>query len=108
MFSEEFLLQSPWYNRTGCLGVKHQLTYFSYSSDAKFSEEFLLHSLGYVWWGASLTLVMLVLVRSYSYTPQAMFDEEFLLHSLGYVLVRSFSCTPHAIFSEEFLLHGWR
>ena len=46
-----------------------------------FGEEFLLHSSGYVWWGVFLTLLMLVLIRSFSYTPDASFNEEFLLHS---------------------------
>ena len=54
---------------------------FSYTPNAGFSEEFLLHSSGYVSCGVSLTLLMLVLVRSFSYTPQAMFGKEFLLHS---------------------------
>ena len=42
---------------------------FSYTPDASFSEEFLLHSSGSF------------LVRSFSYTPDAGFSEEFLLHS---------------------------
>ena len=42
---------------------------FSYTPDAGFSEEFLLHS--WCWF----------LVRSFSYTPDASFSEEFLLHS---------------------------
>ena len=54
---------------------------FSYTPDASFSEEFFLHSSGYVWWGVSHTLLMLVLVRSFSYTSQAMFDEVFFIHS---------------------------
>ena len=101
---------------------------FSYTPDASFSEEFLLHSSGYIWWGVPLTLLMLVLVRSFSYTPRAGFSEEFLwysryrltrqlspdmtssvrlsffLHS-SCCLVRSFFYTPRAGFSQEFLLH---
>ena len=57
-----------------------------------FSEEFLLHSSSWFYWGVSLTLLELVLVRSFSYTP---------------LLVRmSFSYIPDAIFGEEFLLHS--
>ena len=66
---------------------------FSYIPDASFSEELLLHSSGYVWWGASLTLVVIILMRSFSYT-------------LTPDLVRVFSYTPDANFSEEFLLHS--
>ena len=40
-----------------------------------------------------LTLLELVLVRSFSYTPDASFSEEFLL-------------TPDTSFSEEFLLYS--
>ena len=95
---------------------------FSYTHDASFSEEFLLHTSCYVYlWGVSLTHLMLYLfVRSFSYTPDTMFiREEFLLHSWYYVylwgvsltflmlvLVRNFSYTPRAGFSEEFLLHS--
>ena len=62
-----------------------------------FSEEFLLHSSSWFYWGVSLTLLLhssswfywgvalilleMVLVRSFSYTPRAGFTEEFLLHS---------------------------
>ena len=47
-----------------------------------FSEEFLLHSSGHLfYWGVSLTLLEMVLLRSFSYTPRAGFSEEFLLHS---------------------------
>ena len=77
MFSEEFLLQSPWYNRTGLLGVKHQLIYFSYSPYASVIEEIFIHFLGYVLWGVSLVIS----VSNFSYTPDASFSEEFLLHS---------------------------
>ena len=55
---------------------------FSYTYDASFSEEFLLHSSGYVSGGVSLTLLMLCL--SFSYTPDDSFSEEFLLHSKCY------------------------
>ena len=54
---------------------------FSYIPDASFSEEFLLHSSSWFYWGDSLTLLELVLVRSFSYAPRAGFSEEFLLHS---------------------------
>ena len=87
-FSEEFLLHSSnW-----------------------FIEEFLLHSKSWFYWGVSLTLLELVLLRSFSYTPRADFTEEFLLHSSSWfywgvsltflmlVLVRSFSYTPLASF----------
>ena len=57
------------------------MSIFSYTLDASFSEEFLLHSSGYVWSGVSHTSLMLVLVRSFSYTPDASFSEDFLLHS---------------------------
>ena len=43
---------------------------FSYTPDASFCEEFLLHS-----------ATELVLGRSFPYTPDASFSEEFLLHS---------------------------
>ena len=47
-----------------------------------FSEEFLLHSSGHLfYWEVSLTLLELVLLRSFSYTPRACVREEFLLHS---------------------------
>ena len=59
-----------------------------------FNEEFLLHSSGHLfYWGVSLTLLELVLLRSFSYTPRAGFSEEFPLHSSSW-------------FSEEFLLHS--
>ena len=66
----------------------------------------------------SLTLPMLLLVRSFPYTPDASFREEFLLHSSSWfywgvsltlfelVLVRSFSDNPRAGSGEEFLLHS--
>ena len=54
---------------------------FSNTHDASSSEEFLLHSSGYIWGGVSFTLLIIVLVRSFSYSPQPMFDDEFLLHS---------------------------
>ena len=54
---------------------------FSYTPEASSSEQFLLHSSGYVWLGVSLTFLKLVLVRSFSYTPDASSSEEFLLHS---------------------------
>ena len=41
----------------------------SYTPDASFSQEFLLHSWCYV------------LVRNFSYTPDVSFSEEVLLHS---------------------------
>ena len=91
---------------------------FSYSPNAEFN-------------GISLTLRMLVLVRSFYYTADTNFREEFLLHSyffffffffypmlqrnthdvfarafvtlLALVLVRSFLYSP---LSEEFLLHS--
>ena len=74
--------------------------------------------------GFSLTLLIVVLVRSFSYTPRASFSEEFLLHPSFLIMVRSFTslmlvlvrssytpdtsffCTPRASFSEEFLLHS--
>ena len=47
-----------------------------------FSEEFLLHSSGHLfYWRVSLTLLQLVLLRSFSYTLRAGFTQEFLLHS---------------------------
>ena len=61
-FSEEFLLHS-------------------YTPVARFSEEFLLHSSGYVWSGVCLTLLVLVLAKSFSYTPGARLSEEFFLHT---------------------------
>ena len=54
---------------------------------------------------SSLTLLMLVLARSFFYTPDASFSEEFLT-LLMLVLVRCFSYTPDASFSEEFPLHS--
>ena len=73
------------------------------------SEEFLLHTSCFVYsWGVSLTLLMLLLVRSYSYTPHAMFireDHRVSLTHLMIVLVRCFSCTPDDTSSEMFLLH---
>ena len=46
-----------------------------------FRKEFLLHSSNWFYWGVPLTLLELVLLRSFSYTPRAGFSEEFLLHS---------------------------
>ena len=91
---------------------------FSYTPRAGFSEEFLLHSSSWFYWGFSFTLLILVLVRNFSYTPDASFSEEFLLHSSSWFqwgvsftllmldLVRSFSYTPRGGFGEEFLLHS--
>ena len=78
---------------------------FSYTPDASFSDEFLLHFWGYVYeefltllmiiqWGVSLTLPTLVLVMRLSYTSEAMF-------------MKNFSYTPRAMSSEELLLHSW-
>ena len=77
-----------------CLSVSS----FSYTHDASFSEQFLLHTSCYIYSrGVSLTLLMLCLsVRSFPYTPDATFSEEFLLPFLMLVLVKSFSYTPHA------------
>ena len=85
--------------------VRFSEEFLSDTPHAMFSEEFLL------------TLLMLVLVRSFSYTPDAsliinisivvLFSGEFLLHtSCWFSLVRSFSYTPRASFSEEFLLYS--
>ena len=52
----------------------------SSTPDASFIEEILLHS-SYWFSEESLTLLMLVLVKSFSYTPDASFSQEFLLHS---------------------------
>ena len=65
LFIEEFLLHS--------LGHAVLLRSFSYTPRAGFSEEFLLHSSRWFYWGVSLTLIELVLVRSFSYTPWAFF-----------------------------------
>ena len=46
-----------------------------------FIEEFLLHSSSWFYWGVSLALLELMLLRSFSYTPRAGFTERFLLHS---------------------------
>ena len=54
---------------------------FSYIRDASFSEELLLHSSSWFYWGVSLTLLKLVLVRSFFYIPDTSFSEEFPLHS---------------------------
>ena len=69
-FSEEFFLHSwSW--------LKDE---FLLHSSRWFSEEILLHSRYWFHWGVSLTLLMLVLVRSFSYTPDTSSNEEFLLH----------------------------
>ena len=113
-FSEEFLLHS-----SGHAGLVRSFLYtpragfieeFLWDTHrARFSEEFLLHPSSCFQWGVSLTLLELVLVksfsyisdasfRSFSYTPRAGFSEEFLLHSSGHaVLVRSFSYTPRVM-----------
>ena len=57
---------------------------FFHTRRAGFSEEFPLHSWCKFLWGASLTLLKLVLVRGLSYTPDASFSEEFLLHSFSW------------------------
>ncbi len=54
---------------------------FLFTLIVQFSEEFLLHSSSWFYWGVSRTLLELVLLRSFSYTPRAGFTEEFLLHS---------------------------
>ena len=54
---------------------------FSYTPQAGFIEEFLLHSSSWFYWGVSLTLLELVLVRNFSYPPRAGFSEKFPLHS---------------------------
>ena len=76
-----------------------------------FIEEFLWHSLSWFYWGISLTLFELGLVRSFSYTPLSVFFFFFpwgvSLTLLEMVLVRSFSYTLHTSFSEEFPLHSW-
>ena len=51
----------------------------SYTPDASFSEEFLLHPSGYD--KECFTPMMLFLVRSFCNTPDASFSEEFLLDS---------------------------
>ena len=55
----------------------------SYAPDANFTDDFLLHFSGYVWWGVFHTLLLLALLRSFFYTPGGSFSVEFLLHSLG-------------------------
>ena len=74
---------------------------FSYTPDATFSEEFLLHT-SYMFirdefllhtscyiysLGVSLTLLMLCLfVRSFSYTPDVIFiPQDFVLHTSCYI-----------------------
>ena len=54
---------------------------FSYIPDGSFIEEFLLHSSSWFYWGVSLALLELVLVRSFFYILDTSFSEEFLLHS---------------------------
>ena len=64
---------------------------FSYTPDASFSEEFLLHHLimfgeefllhSCFYFGVYLTSLVLILVKSFSYTPDASFSEEFFLHT---------------------------
>ena len=58
---------------------------FSYTPDASFGQEFLLHSSSWFKWGVSLTLLELVLVGSFSNTPRADFSEEILLHSSSWL-----------------------
>ena len=58
------------------------------------------------WWRVSLTLLELVLVRSFSYTPRAGFSEEFLLHSLNCFSQEFLLHCSRARFSEEFVLHS--
>ena len=75
----------------------------------QFNEEFPLHTSYFVYSrGVSLTLLMLLLVRSFSYTPHALFIcEVSLTHLMLYLFVRRFSYTPDAMFiREEFLLHS--
>ena len=45
------------------------------------SEEILLHSSSWFYWGVCLTHFEVILVSSFCYTPRAGFCEEFLLHS---------------------------
>ena len=57
-----------------------------------FSEEFLLHSSSWFSEASSLTLLMIMLMRSFSCTPRAGFSQNFLY-------------TSDASFSEKFLEH---
>ena len=66
----------------------------SYTPDATFSEEFLLHSSSWF------------LVRSSFYTPDTSFSE-FFPYTPDASLARSFFKTPRTCFSEEFPLHTW-
>ena len=58
LFSEEFLLHSS--------GHVVLVRSFSYTPRAGFIEEFLLHSSSWFYWGVSLTLLELTLVKSFS------------------------------------------
>ena len=72
-FSEEFLLHSSCYVRSGVFLTHLTVSVRSVSLPPLIvlvTTEFLLHSSGYVWLGLS-----------FSYTRQTMFGEEFLLHS---------------------------
>ena len=69
----EFLLHS--------LGHAVLLRSFSYTPQAGFIEECLLHSSSWFYWRVAPTLLELVLVRSFSYVLRAGFSEELLLHS---------------------------
>ena len=72
-FTEEFLLHSSsWFDWES----------FCYTPRAGFTEEFLLHSSSWLYWGVSLTLLELVLVRSFSDTSRAGYSDGFFLHSL--------------------------
>ena len=73
MFIEEFLLHS--------LGHAVLLRSFSYTPQAGFIEECLLHSSSWFYWRVAPTLLELVLVRRFSYVLRAGFSEELLLHS---------------------------
>ena len=81
----------------------------SYVRDTSgFIEELLLHSSSWFYWGVSLTLFELVFVTSFSYTPGAGFRDEFLLHSSIW-FSRGVSVSyirDTRGFSEEFLLHS--
>ena len=86
LFSEEFLLHS--------LGHAVLLRSFSYTPQAGVFEEFLLHSSSWFYWGVSLMLLEVVLVRSFSCTARA-------------GLMRSFFYIPDTSFSDEFPLYSW-
>ena len=95
----------------------HAWCYFYSRGVICFIEEFVLHSSSWYYWGVSLTLLELVLVRSFFYTHNNIFYWGVSLTLLIYwrvlitllelVLVRSFLYTADASFSEGFVLHSW-